>query len=548
MASLDYRNKVVLAPMVRIGTLPTRLLALQYGADIVYCEEIIDHKILIAERIDNTILGTVDYVLSDSTLVFRTHPSEKGKVVFQLGTADAKTALKAAKKIENDVAAIDINMGCPKEFSIKGGMGAALLKKPEKIKEILTTLVQNVKIPVTCKIRLLPELEDNISLVKMIESTGVSAVGIHGRLTEERPRHTNRNSVIKKLAQILTIPVIANGGSKDIQCYDDIEKFRQSCGTTSVMIARAAEWNTSVFRKKGKLPVKDVIKEYLKIAIDMDNGFTNTKYCILMMMHADMDQQEGLDTQDSKCIEEICEIWGMTEYMKEVRMERKKKQEQVDRYLGIKKRKTENGTCLIEMPIRFIKKDYPVSISPKLKLYEWTKRNKVDIPQYDTVERKEDRCYKCVMELDGVKYTSTFWEKSKQLAEQAAAIVGLIVLREDDGRKPGSDSPNDEVIKVWREEFHISHDDAIYKHKSENSGKCYEDFPKSKYRNLDGESSERNGVDSVERLTIKNQSDVSGVTDNSYNLDNKNPIISQKDISNTDMSADKVTPEAAMNR
>jgi len=38
MARLEYRNKLILAPMVRIGTLPLRLLALDYGADIVYCE------------------------------------------------------------------------------------------------------------------------------------------------------------------------------------------------------------------------------------------------------------------------------------------------------------------------------------------------------------------------------------------------------------------------------------------------------------------------------------------------------------------------------
>lgn len=43
---LDYRDKVILAPMVRIGTLPTRLLALRYGADIVYTEELIDWKLL----------------------------------------------------------------------------------------------------------------------------------------------------------------------------------------------------------------------------------------------------------------------------------------------------------------------------------------------------------------------------------------------------------------------------------------------------------------------------------------------------------------------
>lgn len=35
---LDFANKLILAPMVRIGTLPTRLLALDYGADIVYSE------------------------------------------------------------------------------------------------------------------------------------------------------------------------------------------------------------------------------------------------------------------------------------------------------------------------------------------------------------------------------------------------------------------------------------------------------------------------------------------------------------------------------
>lgn len=35
---VDYRNKVVLAPMVRSGELPTRLLALKYGADLVWGE------------------------------------------------------------------------------------------------------------------------------------------------------------------------------------------------------------------------------------------------------------------------------------------------------------------------------------------------------------------------------------------------------------------------------------------------------------------------------------------------------------------------------
>ena len=41
----------------------------------------------------------------------------------------------------NDVAAIDINMGCPKAFSISGGMGAALLTKPELIHDVRAYMV-----------------------------------------------------------------------------------------------------------------------------------------------------------------------------------------------------------------------------------------------------------------------------------------------------------------------------------------------------------------------------------------------------------------------
>ena len=33
---VDYRGKVVLAPMVRSGELPSRLAALHYGADLVW--------------------------------------------------------------------------------------------------------------------------------------------------------------------------------------------------------------------------------------------------------------------------------------------------------------------------------------------------------------------------------------------------------------------------------------------------------------------------------------------------------------------------------
>ncbi|XP_022343049.2 tRNA-dihydrouridine(20) synthase [NAD(P)+]-like [Crassostrea virginica] len=433
-----YRNKTILAPMVRVGTLPMRLLALQYGADLVYTEEIIDFKILKSKRIENAALGTVDFVLSDGTIIFRTHPKEKDKLIFQIGTADAKRARKAAQRIQDLVSGVDINMGCPKEFSIKGGMGAALLTQPEKVKEILSTLVNGLSVPVTCKIRVFSELEETLKLVKVIESTGVSALGVHGRTKEERPRHANRNNVIKTIAEDLSIPVIANGGSKDvIKVYEDIAVFKKATGASSVMIARAAEWNPSIFRAAGKLPLMEVVKEYVKVAIDWDNNWVNTKYCILQMMHDNMlDYPEGELTQAAMSMEDISKIWGLKDHYQRVRQNLADISSNESNSAGEKVsiEMKEDGGYKICMPLRFEKKDFSCKISPKLKLFEWTRNQNLHKPVYDTKEKSEDRTFNCVLRINKNEFTTPYWEKSKQLAEQASAAVATTVLDILDGR------------------------------------------------------------------------------------------------------------------
>lgn len=35
-----------------------------------------------------------------------------------------------------DVAAVDVNMGCPVHFSVSGGMGSALLAKPDTVDDV----------------------------------------------------------------------------------------------------------------------------------------------------------------------------------------------------------------------------------------------------------------------------------------------------------------------------------------------------------------------------------------------------------------------------
>jgi tRNA-dihydrouridine synthase 2 len=64
--------KLYLAPMVRVGTLPFRLLSLRNGADLVYTEEIIDKKLVSSKRVENKELGTIDFVSQkDHTVVLR---------------------------------------------------------------------------------------------------------------------------------------------------------------------------------------------------------------------------------------------------------------------------------------------------------------------------------------------------------------------------------------------------------------------------------------------------------------------------------------------
>lgn len=96
-----------------------------------------------------------------------------------------------------------------------------------------------------------------------------------------------------------------SGGSKEIEKYDDILRFRKSTGASSVMIARAAQYNSSVFRSSGKLPLDEVIPAYLKLCIEFDNVFTNTKYCVQMMLRDLQETPTGKRLLDSKTAEEI---------------------------------------------------------------------------------------------------------------------------------------------------------------------------------------------------------------------------------------------------
>ncbi|XP_014207131.1 tRNA-dihydrouridine(20) synthase [NAD(P)+]-like [Copidosoma floridanum] len=433
---LNYENKVILAPMVRIGTLPMRLLALDYGADIVYTEELIDWKLLRSVRRQNDVLGTIDYIdRTDGTIVFRTCAREREHVVLQLGTCDAGRALKVAQLVENDVAGVDVNMGCPKRFSLLGGMGAALLRDPNKARAILTSLVGGLSIPVTCKVRVLPGEEETLALCEKLASSGIAAITVHGRTVTERPQHPNRNSMIQKIARHLEIPVIANGGSKEIEKYSDIARFKSDTGCSSVMIARAAEWNCSIFRSKGMLPMEEVIRSYLKLAVDYDNSPSNTKYCVQNILRDLQESPLGRRFLDTQTLEQICKVWDMDDYCRKKLKEYREKgydgrfeviPERLA-LLGNKRKLEDESEDVFMMRCAFLRSNYTKDTTlPKTQLAQWTQKNRKKLPAYNTIN--EDKLFRSVVTVDGRKYGSSFWEKNKKWAEQGAALVCLCAL------------------------------------------------------------------------------------------------------------------------
>ncbi|KAL9461158.1 hypothetical protein AB3S75_004203 [Citrus x aurantiifolia] len=311
---MDYQNKLVLAPMVRVGTLPFRLLAAQYGADITYGEEIIDHKLLKCERRVNEYIGSTDFVEKGTdSVVFRTCHQERNHVVFQMGTSDAVRALTAAKMVCKDVAAIDINMGCPKSFSVSGGMGAALLSKPELIHDILTMLKRNLDVPVTCKIRLLKSSQDTVELARRIEKTGVSALAVHGRKVADRPRDPAKWGEIADIVAALSIPVIANG---DVFEYDDFQRIKTATGASSVMAARGALWNASIFSSQGKLHWEDVKREYVRKSIFWENDVKSTKHTLkeMIMHYSSLELPEGKAIIKSETLADIAKLYEEEKY------------------------------------------------------------------------------------------------------------------------------------------------------------------------------------------------------------------------------------------
>lgn len=428
-----YANKIILAPMVRENSLPFRLLCLKYGADLVYTEELIDYRLCECKRIENNLLGTIDFVDERGEVILRVCPEERDRLILQLGSNNPTRAIQVAKLTRSDVAGLDFNFGCPKSFSLKGGMGAAMLEKPDQIKELLTTCVENLDIPVTCKIRLLPDVHKTIELVKIIESCGVSAIAVHGRTKEQRPQHENQDDVIKRIVETVSIPVIANGGSNSIKSYDDIMKFRERTTASSVMIARIAMRNPSIFRSNNQMdPIKDVLQEFIKLCVRYDNSIANSKYAIQSMLKAGCFGGDFLrEFHQTFNYKTFCDLFEISSWYEENKLSAYRSKfhdvseiegDELEQFISDKLKDLNlDNLPLVNDSIPYISRFYD-PVTPKAQLMNHIgKAPQDERPEFITIERKQNRYY-CIIKYKQRVYLNKTFSSSKRHAEQASAL------------------------------------------------------------------------------------------------------------------------------
>lgn len=289
----DFHRGLFLAPMVRVGSLPSRLLALEYGADLVWGPEVVDRAIMGTERRVNAATGEVEFV-KDEKQIFSCHPVERPYLIYQVGSSTPENAAEAVRIVtaQDDVAGVDLNCGCPKPFSTLGGMGSNLLTMPDLLCDILRAMRRAAPphVSVTAKIRMLPTQEETFALVEQIvRSRTIRALTVHCRTKTMRPREPalldRLRAVAEHVARIAAetgqdVPVVCNG-----DCFGatDVAQITATTGATSVMLARGPEANPSCFGVSRVCAATEIAPKWLRYAVYFDNPFGNTKYCMTQL-------------------------------------------------------------------------------------------------------------------------------------------------------------------------------------------------------------------------------------------------------------------------
>ena len=235
IGNIELKNNLILAPMAGVTDLPFRRICEEFNPGLVYTEMISSKGLFYNDHKTGRILNTTGETVPVSCQIFG---SDLDTMAF------ATRLLNEKYKIQ----ILDINMGCPVPKVVKNGEGSRLLQDLDKAEEVMKTVVENSKVPVTIKMRTGWDKEHFVAadLAKRAERVGISAIAIHGRARSEFYSGKADLEKIKEVKKAVNIPVIGNG---DIVDEESAKYMLDVTGVDAIMIGRGAFGNPWIFER-----------------------------------------------------------------------------------------------------------------------------------------------------------------------------------------------------------------------------------------------------------------------------------------------------------
>jgi tRNA-dihydrouridine synthase B len=225
---------LALAPMQDVTDLPFWKLMTAYGgADIYYTEYFRVHA---TSNLEKWIL---DSIIKNPT----------GRpVVAQMIGNDIPSLVRTARELqEYEIAAVDLNLGCPAPIVYRKCAGGGLLREPKRIDSILGALRDAVKIKFTVKTRIgfdSPKVFDE--LLPIFAKHSLDLLTVHGRTVLEMYRSEVHYDFIARAVAEMPCPVLANG---NVHSATNAEHILKITGARGLMIGRGAIRNPWLFHQ-----------------------------------------------------------------------------------------------------------------------------------------------------------------------------------------------------------------------------------------------------------------------------------------------------------